>query len=114
MSLLRLLSRIATCIVLAASLVACVHPLPHPGQVVISCAMDAVHDPKVINAFLQALGAPNWQAAVADVIAGLGPAGEEIAVCVISAYVNNPSTVPRAAPAALDHGRAFLASRGVQ
>lgn len=98
-------------LVLLVALAGCAH-VPNPGQVILSCALDAVKDPRVQNAFVAALSSGNWQAAVAALIATLGPAGEEIAICVISSFVQSPAP-GAAASAAAEHGREFLRSRGV-
>jgi len=104
------MKRIAT-MLLAAVLAtgsACAHV--NPGQVLLSCGLDADKDPRVIQAVLDALKAPNWQARLKAVIADLGPVGDEVVVCIVNAFLTNPGAFG-ADPTAVAHARAFLQSR---
>jgi|SRR5579862_2579159 len=82
----------------------------NPGQVVLSCAMDAAKDPQTIDAVIKALHAADPEAALVTLIASLGPVGEELVVCIVESLVTNPT--PSADPTVIRNGRTFLSKRG--
>jgi hypothetical protein len=109
------MKRIAALLIAAvlATGAACAHF--NPGQVLLSCGLDAAKDPRVIQAVLDALKAPDWQVRLKAVIADLGPVGEEVVVCIVNAFLANPGAFGAAPadPATIAHAKAFLQSRSV-
>jgi hypothetical protein len=104
---LALAARLAALSVFLA-LPGCAHV--NPGQVVLSCAMDAAHDPRVIQAVVEAFSQPNWEAAIAKVVLELGPVGEEVVVCIAQSLIIHPQT--GAGDSVQANARAFLGKRG--
>lgn len=89
----------------------CPKPLPDPGQVVLSCVMDAAKDPKLIDAVMNALAQPNIAAALLALVNPAIGATWEAIVCVLHSYVGKRSADPehperyqRARKYLIDHG----------
>jgi hypothetical protein len=72
----------------------CIHPLPNPGQVVVSCTMDAVHDPALRDAVFKALASANFAAALANLISPAVGATAEVIACILHSYLGKLSADP--------------------
>jgi hypothetical protein len=91
---------------------ACIHPMPNPGQVVISCGWDAVSDPRIKQEILDALAQANFEAAILSLInPGLGIT-EAFVICFLKSYLATPGAGADSVRA--QHARAYLQRRGVQ
>jgi len=80
-------------------LAACPHPLPNPGQVVLTCGMAEASDPKVVQAVLDALAAPDFRGKLAALVGALPGVTAEVIACVLESYLGRPAATPE------DNGR---------
>lgn len=100
------------CILVAASLTGCAS-CQNPGKVIVSCTMDAVNDPKVLEAVLSALAAADFRAALASLIIPAGRITAEVIACVLRSILGNEKL--GATPAGAEkrmRARAYLAEHG--
>lgn len=111
MSLLRVVA-LALLVTAPAFLIgSCVHPLPNPGAVVVSCTMDAVKDPAVIQAVMNALAKSDFASAIASLInPAIGVTGEVIA-CILHSYLGKLSADPQH-PERYSRARSYLQDHG--
>ena len=100
-------------LLLAASCDACIHPMPNPGQVVISCGMDAVKDPAIRQEILDALAQANFESAVLALINPALGITEAVVLCFIKSYLATPGAHVGAESVRAQHARAYLERRGV-
>lgn len=99
--------------VLALAAIACPHPPPNPGQVVLSCAMDAVKDPAVINAVMTALAAPDWRGKLAALVGAVPGVTGEVIACVLRSFLGHLGADPARAPE-YSRARAYLGEHGYE
>jgi hypothetical protein len=86
--------RLARIVLLALVAAACPHPLPNPGQVVVTCTMDAVRDPNVQRAVLDALLEPTFRAKLAGLIGTIPGVTAEVIACVLRSYLGQLGADP--------------------
>jgi hypothetical protein len=104
---------LAAYLVVAVVVLGCPRPLPNPGQVVLSCVMDAAKDPALRDAVMNALAQPNWAAAIASLIVpGVGATAEAIA-CILNSFLGKASADP-AHPELRQRAREYLKSHGYE
>lgn len=106
---------LATACLLAAILAAsaCPHPPPNPGQIVVSCTMDAVKDPAVIARVMDALAQPDFRAKIAGIIATIPGVTGEVVACIIRSYLGQMGADPARAQQ-YERGRAYLREHGYE
>lgn len=95
----------------AALSVACPHPIPNPGQVVVSCAMDAVNDPAIRKAVLEALAKDNWREALKDVALTFAGGASEVVACILQSYLGQFGADPAKAKQ-YERARSYLHEHG--
>ncbi len=95
------------------SLPACLHPVPNPGQVVISCTMDAVKDPKVLDAVMNALAQPNFEAALLGLIDPAIGVTAEVVACVLHSFLGKLGADP-AKSQQYSRARTYLSHHGYE
>lgn len=102
--------RVPRFLLLALLATAC-PPLPNPGQVVVSCTMDAVRDPHVVQAVIDALAQGDFRAKLAGIIATLPGVTAEAVGCILRHLLGQLSADPskaqqhqRARTYLLEHG----------
>jgi hypothetical protein len=110
---LRPVAELVVLVTLAGCTPGCVRPLPNPGAVVVSCTMDAVRDPKIVDAVMDALARPDFAAALASLISpAIGVTGEVIA-CILHSYLGKLSADPQH-PERYGRARSYLQSHGYE
>jgi hypothetical protein len=88
----------------------CAH-VPNPGQVVVTCAMDAVNDPAIRRAVLDALTQENWRLALTQVALTLAGGASEVIACILHSYLGQFGADPASAKQ-FARARAYLTEHG--
>jgi hypothetical protein len=73
---------------------ACLHPVPDPGAIVISCTMDAVKDPKLVDALTHALQQSDWRTAIMSLINPAAGVTAEVVACVLKSLLGRLGVDP--------------------
>lgn len=107
------MTRIAAYLVVAVLALGCQHPIPNPGQIILSCAMDAVNDPVIVNAVLKAIANGDWPSAVASIIGRVPGATAEVIACVLQSFLTRVGADPAKA-VQREHARAYLQQHGYE
>jgi hypothetical protein len=94
-------------------LLGCPHPVPNPGQVVLSCTMDAVKDPKVLQAVMDALAAPDWRGKLASLIGVVPGVTGEVIACVLRSFLGQLGADPAKAQQ-YSRARTYLHEHGYE
>lgn len=113
MSLLRLVALALLITTPTVFIGSCVHPLPNPGAVVVSCTMDAVKDPAVINAVMSALVQPGFAAILASLVNPAIGVTTEVIACILHSYLGKLSADPRH-PERYQRARIYLHDHGYE
>lgn len=110
------LARIVTLALLAVAapaLVACPHPPPNPGKVVVDCTMAAVQDPAVIQQVLTALAQPDFRSRLAGLIGVVPGVTGEVIACILRSYLGQLGADPAKADS-YQRARTYLAEHGYE
>lgn len=73
---------------------ACGHLPPNPGQVAVSCTMEAVHDPAVIERVLAALEQSDFRSKLAGIIATIPGVTSEVVACIVRSFMGRLGADP--------------------
>lgn len=113
MSLLRIVALALLATTPAFLIGSCVHPLPNPGAVVVSCTMDAVKDPAILDAVMAALSQPNFAAALASLVNPAIGVTTEVIACILHSYLGKLSADPHH-PERYQRARTYLHDHGYE
>ena len=105
--------KLAALLLAAVLTTACIHPMPNPGQVVLSCAMDAAKDPHIKEQILDALTQGNFESILLGLLNPALGITEATVLCIIHSFIGTLGADPSRA-AQYQHARAYLLARGVQ
>ena len=107
------LARIAALALLAATAIACPHPPPNPGKVVVDCTMAAVQDPAVIQQVLTALAEPDFRSRLAGLIGVVPGVTGEVIACILRRYLGQAGADPAKADQ-YQRARTYLVEHGYE
>jgi hypothetical protein len=107
------MNRLTAYLIVSALVLGCPRPLPDPGTVIVSCTMDAVKDPKVVQAVMNALGQPNFAAALAALISPALGITSEVIGCILHSYMAKAGADP-GQPELRQRAREYLKSHGYE
>ncbi len=111
MILVRDALRFVPLVIVLTTASACVHPLPNPGAVVLTCTMDAVKDPALRDAIFNALAKADFASAIASLINPALGVTAEVVACVLHSFLGKLAGDPANA-GRYQRARQYLESHG--